>query len=149
MDKDDLPTPVHIPNNALGAAESLQRVEQIRRGVVDRLLEDEDILDDPKMLKQLASMLDSTDRQALGVMRIEAMQSAANGIGDLATALDAIVINQGGGFKRPPDEAIEGGYRPPVPELPAMELKPGVLDPVGTAVDILELLDKDLEKRQE
>lgn len=148
MKPDDIPTPVHIPKDALGSVESLQRVEQIRRGITNRMLEDEDILDDPKRLAALSAMLDATDRQALGVLRIENAKSAAQGIGDIATALDAIVINAGVTFQRPPDGPVVGGYKPAIPELPETNLKPGVLDPVGTNVDIMALLDSDLENRK-
>lgn len=148
MKSDDIPTPIHIPKDALGSVESLQRIEQIRRAITNRMLEDEDILDDPKRLAALAAMLDSTDRQALGVLRIETAKSAAQGIGDLASALDAIVVNAGVAFQRPPDAPTDGGYKPAIPELPETNLKPGVLDPVGTNVDIMALLDADLENRK-
>lgn len=137
-----------LPDTVTTGQEDLDYTSKIRRAVISEIISDKSNVSDPKVGGLLAKLVDGIDKQVFNRRRADAADAMAKGIGDLAGALDKLVIKGGISFSRPPDDE-EVEYREvEVPDLPEVDLPEGVLDPVGSNVDVVKLMQDDFERRR-
>ena len=142
---------IPLPIDLVDAADDdavLKRTQDVRMRLVSRMVANEDVHHDPKMLAQLDKYLTGADKQVFSARKLKLQERGIGAAESVAATLDRYVEQQGAKIERHDGDTPTGDYRPTVPKLPVFEMKSGELDPVGATVDVEEIIFTALENKR-
>ncbi|QXO09675.1 hypothetical protein pEaSNUABM11_00251 [Erwinia phage pEa_SNUABM_11] len=127
----------------------LRFTQQVRMLALNQVSLTKDLGSDHKAINSLAKLADGMDKQVLTKKRIATAEKANEISSDVANTLNQWVTGKAGAkIQRHDAPGADTGHRPMIPILPSVIHKEGELAPVGSQVDVEQIMKTAFSQRR-